>query len=114
MDYGGRVEDLRLKSQSGGQLRTVLLTHKGNDTAIIQNAGWMGMLLIPWANRIAYVSGKCMCMFLKRSLHELSKPLGLIVGISMQLTEYCEGGTSLIVHVDACGKRLNTHRVTCT
>ena len=54
VDYGGRVEDLRLKSQSGGQLRTVLLTHNGNDTAIIQNAGWMGMLLIPWANRIAY------------------------------------------------------------
>ena len=63
VDYGGRVEDLRLKSQSGGQLRTVLLTHNGNDTAIIQNAGWMGMLLIPWANRIAYVSANASLSF---------------------------------------------------
>ena len=63
VDYGGQVEDLRLKSRSGGQLRTVLLTHNGNETAIIQNAGWMGMLLIPWANRIAYVSADASLSF---------------------------------------------------
>lgn len=56
VDYGGRVEDLRLRSHSGGKLRTVLLTHNGNASAIIQNGWWKGMLLIPWANRIAYVS----------------------------------------------------------
>lgn len=72
VDYGGRVEDLRLKSQSGGQLRTVLLTHNGNETAIIQNAGWMGMLLIPWANRIAYVSDHASLSF-EWSLHYISQ-----------------------------------------
>ena len=34
----------------------VLLSHKGNETAIMENAWWMGMFLVPYANRIAYVS----------------------------------------------------------
>ena len=50
------MEELRLVSQSKGKLRNVLLTHNGNATAIMANEYWKGMLLIPWANRIAYVS----------------------------------------------------------
>lgn len=57
VDFGGRVEDLVLKSRSQGKLRSVLLTHNGNATAIKENSWWKGMLLVPWANRIAYVSG---------------------------------------------------------
>jgi hypothetical protein len=56
VDFGGRVEALRLMSQSQGTLRDVLLTHNDNATAIMENKFWKGMLLIPWANRIAYVS----------------------------------------------------------
>ena len=55
VDYGGRVEDLVLRSESTGILRKVLLTHDGNATAIIENTWWQNMFLIPWANRIAYV-----------------------------------------------------------
>ena len=58
VDYGGRVEALRLRSQSQGKLRNVLLTHNGNATAIMENKYWKGMLLVPWANRIAYVSAQ--------------------------------------------------------
>jgi len=53
-DFGGRVEELMLIS-SGGKLRNVLLNHKRNDTAIMENPWWKGMLLLPWANRIAKV-----------------------------------------------------------
>ena len=56
VDYGGRVEDLVLKSQMTGKRRKVLLTHHNNATAVEENLWWQGMLLIPWANRIAYVS----------------------------------------------------------
>ena len=56
VDYGGRVEDLVLRSRSTGQIRKVLLTHDDNATAIEENVWSQGMLLIPWANRIAYVS----------------------------------------------------------
>ena len=56
VDYGGRVEALKLMSQSQGKLRDVLLTHNDNASAIMENKFWKGMLLIPWANRIAYVS----------------------------------------------------------
>lgn len=55
MDYGGRVEDLVLKSRSTGEMRKVLLTHDDNATAVVENTWWQGMLLLPWANRIAYV-----------------------------------------------------------
>lgn len=55
VDFGGRVEALKLMSQSQGKLRDVLLTHNNNATAIMENKFWKGMLLIPWANRIAYV-----------------------------------------------------------
>ena len=34
----------------------VLLSHNGNATAIKENTWWKGMFLVPWANRIAYVS----------------------------------------------------------
>ena len=64
MDYGGRVEVLRLVSQSQGKLRDVLLTHNDNASAIIENKYWKGMLLIPWANRIAYVSPLISCVFI--------------------------------------------------
>ena len=55
MDYGGRVEDLVLNSRSTGVQRKVLLTHQNNATAVLENKWWKGMLLLPWANRIAYV-----------------------------------------------------------
>ena len=55
VDYGGRVEDLQLRSLSTGLIRKVLLTHDDNATAVEENAWWQGMLLLPWANRIAYV-----------------------------------------------------------
>ena len=64
MDYGGRVEDLVLNSQSTGAQRRVLLTHDNNATAVLENKWWKGMLLIPWANRIAYV-----CVTLVQSLY---------------------------------------------
>ena len=55
-DYGGRIEELKLLSQSTGSVRDVLLSHNGNATAIMENVWWKGMLLLPYANRIAYVS----------------------------------------------------------
>ena len=61
VDYGGRVEALKLMSQSQGKLRDVLLTHNDNASAIMENKFWKGMLLVPWANRIAYVSPALLC-----------------------------------------------------
>lgn len=55
-DYGGRVEELNLRSAKLGRLRNVLLTHNKNESAIIENKWWKGMILLPWANRIAKVS----------------------------------------------------------
>ena len=49
------MEALRLMSRSTGALRDVLLTDNANETAITENKFWKGMLLVPWANRIAYV-----------------------------------------------------------
>ena len=60
-DFGGKVEALRLSSRTTGTLRDVLLTDNGNETAITENKFWKGMLLIPWANRIAYVGLECTC-----------------------------------------------------
>ena len=54
-DYGGRVEELHLASQYSGALRDVLVSHNGSSEAIKENSYWKGMLLIPYANRIAYV-----------------------------------------------------------
>ena len=59
VDYGGRVEDLVLDSRSTGVRRRVLLTHDDNATAVEENKWWKGMLLLPWANRIAYVRLVC-------------------------------------------------------
>lgn len=51
------MESLDLASRSlGGEPKPVLLTHEGDSAAIKENTWWMGMLLVPWANRIAYVS----------------------------------------------------------
>ena len=57
-DYGGRVEELVLKSQSKeeGEPQQVLLSHNGDAEAIKENVWWKGMFLVPWANRIANVS----------------------------------------------------------
>ena len=55
-DFGGKVEALRLSSRTTGTLRDVLLTDNGNETAITENKFWKGMLLMPWANRIAHVN----------------------------------------------------------
>lgn len=60
-DYGGRVEDLQLRSRSTSKMRKVLLTHSNNATAVLENKWWKGMLLIPWANRIAYVCSYSKC-----------------------------------------------------
>ena len=53
-------------SQKNGKLRNVLLTHNKNETAIKENVWWKGMILLPWANRIAQV---------KNILEQLSKTL---------------------------------------
>lgn len=56
------MEELVLASQSAGRGRSsakpqkILLSHNGNATAIKENTWFKGMLLVPWANRIAYVS----------------------------------------------------------
>ena len=50
-DLGGRIEDLVLRG-SDGKLRTVLLTHHNNATAIKENAWWRNAILLPYANRI--------------------------------------------------------------
>ena len=55
-DFGGRVEELKLISGSTSTVRDVLLTHHGNQSAIEENKWWKGMILLPYANRIAYVS----------------------------------------------------------
>ena len=57
-DWGGRVEELKLTSHSTGELRDVLLTHHGSQALIEGNKWWKGMLLMPWANRVAFVSQK--------------------------------------------------------
>ena len=62
VDYGGRVEDLVLNSLSTGVQRKVLLTHDDNATAVLENKWWKGMLLLPWANRIAYVRSSEFCV----------------------------------------------------
>ena len=56
-DFGGRVESLYLLSRNTGVLRNVLLGHNRDSDAIKDNKYWKGMLLMPYANRIAYVSG---------------------------------------------------------
>ena len=58
-DYGGCVEDLQLKSLITGKMRKVLVTHNNDADEVMENTWWKGMLLIPWANRIAYVCWKC-------------------------------------------------------
>lgn len=58
VDWGGRVEELKLASRSTGALRDVLLTHHGSQALIEENKWWKGMILLPWANRIAFVSNK--------------------------------------------------------
>ena len=54
------MEELYLLSQSAkgkpSQPQQVLLSHNGNATSIKENTWWKGMFLVPWANRIAYVS----------------------------------------------------------
>ena len=54
-DLGGRIEDLVLQG-SDGKLRSVLLTHDNNVTAIKENAYWKNAILLPYANRIDGVS----------------------------------------------------------
>lgn len=53
--FGGRVEQLFLRSLSTGMLRNVLLSHHGDAKLMEKNEFWKGMLLIPWANRISHV-----------------------------------------------------------
>ena len=50
-DLGGRIEGLVLLG-SDGKLRSVLLTHHNNATAIKENAWWKNVILLPYANRI--------------------------------------------------------------
>lgn len=54
-DLGGRIEDLVLRG-SGRKLRSVLLTHHNNVTAIKENMWWENAILLPYANRIDGVS----------------------------------------------------------
>ena len=71
VDYGGLVEDLFLRSQITGESRRVLLTHNNQASAVEENTWWQGMLLIPWANRIAYVSIKLYVLFTIHHKHLL-------------------------------------------
>ena len=48
--------------QTTGVQRKVLLTHDDNATAVLENKWWKGMLLLPWANRIAYVRSSEFCV----------------------------------------------------
>ena len=50
-DLGGRIEDLALRG-SDRKLRSVLLTHHNNATAIKENVWWKNAILLPYANRI--------------------------------------------------------------
>ena len=50
-DLGGRVEELVLRG-SGRKLRSVLLTHHNNATAIKERIWWKNAILLPYANRI--------------------------------------------------------------
>ena len=43
-------------SKKKSNLQQVLLSHNGDEAAITKNTWWKGMFLVPWANRIAYVS----------------------------------------------------------
>ena len=43
-------------SKKKANVQQVLLSHNGDEAAIVENAWWKGMFLVPWANRIAYVS----------------------------------------------------------
>ena len=52
-DFGGRVEDLTLMSESRGALKPVLVTHDNNASAVRANFHWAGAMLAPFANRIA-------------------------------------------------------------
>ena len=54
--FGGRVEQLYLRSRSTGEMRDVLLSHNGDADLMAKNEFWKGMLLLPWANRIDHVS----------------------------------------------------------
>jgi galactose mutarotase-like enzyme len=59
VDFGGRVEELALAPVSmrdAKNVQQVLLSHNGDAAAIKENTWWKGMFLVPWANRIAYVS----------------------------------------------------------
>ena len=51
IDLGGRIEDLVLRG-SDRKLRSVLLTHHNNATAIKENVWWKNAILLPYANRI--------------------------------------------------------------
>ena len=59
-DLGGRVEDLVLQDKHPlhKKLRSVLLTHNKNATAIKENAWWKNAILFPYANRINGVRGE--------------------------------------------------------
>ena len=50
------MEELYLASSYDGRVRDVLVSHNGDSEAIKENMWWKGMLLLPYANRIAYVS----------------------------------------------------------
>ena len=90
VDFGGRVEDLVLKSRSTGDKRKVLLTHNDNATAVLENKWWKGMLLLPWANRIAYVrsafSRRLLQIFIAMISASLQPPLVIVI---LLLCLYC-------------------------
>jgi galactose mutarotase-like enzyme len=53
-DFGGRLEDLTLRSKSGAAaLKQVIATHNNNASAVRANVHWAGAMLAPFANRIA-------------------------------------------------------------
>lgn len=75
-DLGGRIEDLVLLGQYNARLRSVLLTHHNNATAIKENAWWRNAILLPYANRINEVSSSMAQHF---SFHSYRGKAGHIV-----------------------------------
>ena len=53
---GARLESLELRPRGkpAGPLRSVLVSHHGNATAVLANANWKGQMLAPFANRIRH------------------------------------------------------------
>ncbi|XP_062518400.1 uncharacterized protein YihR-like [Corticium candelabrum] len=51
-DFGGRIEEIQLRSKVTGKLKSVIWTHDRNATSVRENGSWRGQILLPYANRV--------------------------------------------------------------